>query len=189
MKNSDFITGAVPITKEEVRAIALNKLELKNKKRFLDVGAGTGSISIEAAATYDQLEVIAIEHYDEAIRLIQNNKEKFELKNIKVIQGRAPIELPGKADAIFIGGSDGSLKEIIEWSYDLLNEGGSLVANFLLLDNFYEALHLLKESPFVNVEATMLSICKLQTLGKGEYFKPFNPIYLLSCNKERKNYE
>ncbi len=189
MKNSEFITGAVPITKEEVRAIALNKLDLKNKKSFLDVGAGTGSMSIEAAATYDTLEVISVEHDDEAITLINSNKEKFKLKNIKIIRGHAPIDLPQKVDAVFIGGSDGSLKEIIEWSYHLLNEGGTLVANFLLLDNFYEALHLLKESPFINVEATMLSLCKLQKLGKGEYFKPFNPIYLLSCNKERKTYE
>ena len=189
MKNSEFITGPVPITKEEVRAIALNKLELKGKKSFVDIGAGTGSISIEAAVTYKELEVIAIEHQDQAIELIEKNKAKFELANIKVVQGHAPIELTQKVDAIFIGGTDGSLKEIIDWSYDLLNEGGALVANFLLLDNFYEALHLLKESLFINVEATMLSVCKLEKLGKGEYFKPFNPIYLLSCYKEKKEDE
>ncbi|MDF2613093.1 MAG: precorrin-6Y C5,15-methyltransferase (decarboxylating) subunit CbiT [Clostridia bacterium] len=186
MKNSEFITGAVPITKEEVRAITLSKLALKDKKSFVDIGAGTGSISIEAAVTYKELEVIAIEHHNEAVELIQKNKDKFSLENIKIIQGRAPITLAQKADAVFIGGSDGSLKEIIDWSYDLLNEGGSLAANFLLIDNFYEALRLLKESSFVNIEATMLSVCKLEKLGKGDYFKPFNPIYLLSCNKENK---
>lgn len=189
MKNSEFITGSVPITKEEVRAIVLNKLELKNKKSFIDIGAGTGSISIEAAATYETLQVTAIEHHEEAIELIEKNKAKFNLSNVKVIQGHAPIALTEKADAVFIGGTDGSLKEIIAWSYDLLSDGGSLAANFLLLDNFYEAYHLFKESGFVNVEATMLSVCKLEKLGKGEYFKPFNPIYLLSCCKESKNHE
>lgn len=189
MKNSEFITGDVPITKEEVRAITLNKLGLQDKKSFVDIGAGTGSISIEAAATYKDLEVIAIEHHDKAIELIQKNKDKFNLENIKMIQGHAPIELSQKTDAVFIGGSSGSLKEIIDWSYDLLNEGGSLVANFLLLDNFYEALKFLRESSFVNIEATMLSVCKLEKLGKGDYFKPFNPIYLLYCNKEKKENE
>jgi len=189
MKNSEFITGPVPITKEEVRAITLSKLALKGKKCFVDIGAGTGSVSIEAAATYKDLEVIAIEHHDQAIELIQKNKDKFNLKNIKIIQGDAPIALSQKADAVFIGGSDGRLKEIIDWSYDLLNEGGSLVANFLLIDNFYEALRLLKESSFIDIEATMLSVCKLEKLGKGEYFKPFNPIYLLYCKKENKKNE
>lgn len=189
MKNSAFITGAAPITKEEVRAIALNKLALTGKKVFVDIGAGTGSVSVEAALTYSDIEVIAIEHHKEAVKLIKENKEKFNLPNLVLVEDRAPIKLTQKADAVFIGGSDGSLKEIIDWSYELLKDGGSLVANFLLLDNFYEALNLLKESAFINVEAMMLSVCKLEPLGKGEYFKPHNPIYLLSCYKEGKNHE
>ena len=67
MKNKDFITGKVPITKEEVRAISLNKLELLNAKTFIDVGAGTGSVSIEAGYSYPNLKVIAIERNDDAI--------------------------------------------------------------------------------------------------------------------------
>jgi cobalt-precorrin-6B (C15)-methyltransferase len=189
MKNSEFITGSAPITKEEVRAIALNKLALKGKKCLVDIGAGTGSISIEAAATYEGLQVIAIEHHADALALIEQNKDKFQLNNIKIMNGRAPLELSQKADAVFIGGSDGSLKEILDWSYALLNKGGSLVANFLLLDSFYEALRLLKESPFIAIEATMLSVCKLEKLGKGEYFKPFNPIYLIACQKENEENE
>ncbi len=189
MKNSEFITGAVPITKEEVRAVVLSKLQLKDKKTFVDIGAGTGSVSVEAAATYPQLEVIAIEHHREAAKLIQKNKEKFRLNNIKIIEDRAPIPLSQTADAVFIGGTDGALQEIIEWSYDLLTEGGMLAANFLLIDHFYEALRLLKTGSFTQIEASMLSICKLEPLGKGEYFKPLNPIYLLSCSKEGKKNE
>ena len=77
MKNDEFIRGKVPITKEEVRAISLNKLNLKDAKTFIDVGAGTGSISIEAALTYDDLKVVAIERNDVAIDLINQNVEKF----------------------------------------------------------------------------------------------------------------
>ena len=67
MRNDEFIRGKVPITKEEVRSISLNKLDLKNAKTFIDVGAGTGSVSIEAANTFDDLKVIAIERNDDAI--------------------------------------------------------------------------------------------------------------------------
>ena len=73
MRNDEFIRGKVPITKEEVRSISLNKLDLKNAKTFIDVGAGTGSVSIEAANTFDDLKVIAIERNDEAIDLIKRN--------------------------------------------------------------------------------------------------------------------
>jgi cobalt-precorrin-6B (C15)-methyltransferase len=189
MKNSTFITGAAPITKEEVRAIVLSKLELAHKKSFLDIGAGTGSVSIQAAVEYPHLRVTAIEHHEEALKLIESNRKRFDLENVCIRKGHAPIELSQKVDAIFIGGSDGELEEIIKWSYGLLNEGGSLAANFLLIDHFYEALRLLKEAQFVGIEATMLSVCKLEKLGKGEYFKPFNPIYIISCNKEDKSDE
>lgn len=96
MRNDEFIRGKVPITKEEVRAISLNKLDLKNAKTFIDVGAGTGSVSIEAAKTYENLNVVAIEKNEEAIDLINKNIEKFKLTNIKVIQAYAPIEINEK---------------------------------------------------------------------------------------------
>ena len=86
MKNSDFITGRVPITKEEVRAVSIMKLDLVNAKRFIDVGAGTGSVSVEAAYNYPNLEVISIERNDDALDLINKNVEKFNLKNVEVIK-------------------------------------------------------------------------------------------------------
>ena len=93
MKNKDFISGKVPITKEEVRAISLNKLELLNAKTFIDVGAGTGSVSIEAGYSYPNLKVIAIERNDDAIDLVKQNKEKFNLDNVEIIKAYAPVEL------------------------------------------------------------------------------------------------
>ncbi|PHV70990.1 cobalt-precorrin-6Y C(15)-methyltransferase [Sporanaerobium hydrogeniformans] len=189
MKNSAFITGQVPITKEEVRAISLNKLELKNKKSFLDIGAGTGTVGIEAAHTYHQLTVWAVEQNPKAIEVIKKNVDKFKLSNYNLIEGTAPMPFRGTVDAIFVGGSSGKLEEIMKWSYELLTPGGHLVTNFLLIENFYEALGILKQIGFKNVEATLLSVCKLEKLGQGEYFKPFNPIYILSGQKEEGCYE
>ena len=144
MKNSAFITGPVPITKEEVRALALSKLNLKDKKWMIDVGAGTGTVGIEAALSYEQLEVISIECKDAAYELTQKNIEKFGLSNIKLIKGYAPIPLDHQVDAIFIGGTGGHLEEMIKWSYESLEEGGRIVANFIIMSTFYEALTLWK---------------------------------------------
>ena len=185
MKNKDFITGKVPITKEEVRAISLNKLELLNAKTFIDVGAGTGSVSIEAGYSYPNLKAIAIERNDDAIDLVKQNKEKFNLDNVEIIKAYAPVELDKdiKADAIFLGGTGKKLEEIIDWSKDLLVDGGRLVANFIIIDTFYEMLRLVKEKGFKNIDVTVLNVAKLEKLGTGEYFKPHNPIYIISCEK------
>ena len=187
MKNNEFIRGKVPITKEEVRAISLNKLNLKDAKTFIDVGAGTGSISIEAALTYEDLKVIAIERNDVAIDLINQNVNKFNLSNIEVIKDYAPIDLDVKADGIFLGGTGNNLEEIIKWSKDLLIPGGRLVANFILIDNFYDTLDLLKKYNFVNLDVSQLSINKLEKLGSRDYFKPHNPIFIISCEKGAEN--
>ena len=187
MKNDEFIRGKVPITKEEVRAISLNKLDLKNAKTFIDVGAGTGSISIEAALTYDDLKVVAIERNDVAIDLINQNVEKFNLSNVEVMKAYAPIDLDIKADGIFLGGTGNNLEEIIKWSKDLLVPGGRLVANFILIDNFYDTLDLLKKYNFENLDVSQLSINKLEKLGGRDYFKPHNPIYIISCEKGAEN--
>ena len=189
MKNSEFITGDVPITKEEVRAISINKLNLKDKKTFLDIGAGTGSVSVEVAYNYPNIEVISIECKDKAIDLINQNVEKFNLDNVKVLKGYAPLDIGKKVDSIFIGGSGSNLKEILEWAKMNLNSNGTLVANFIIIDTFYKTLNLLKELGFKNIESTMLNVAKLEKLGKGEYFKPLNPIYIISCEKGEKDYE
>lgn len=183
MKNSEFITGKVPITKEEVRAISINKLDLINSKTFLDIGAGTGSVTVEAAYHYPNLDVIAIERNDDALDLIHKNIKKFNLKNIEVIKGYAPVKIDKKIDSIFIGGTGKNLEEIILWSKNLLNEGGKLVANFIIIDTFNETLKLLRKHGFKNLDVSVLNVSKLEILGKGEYFKPLNPIYIISCEK------
>lgn len=183
MRNSEFITGEVPITKEEVRAISIKKLELRNKNTFLDIGAGTGSVSVEVAYNYPNIDVTSIECNGKAIELINKNIEKFNLSNIEVLKGYAPLDIGNKVDSIFIGGSGPNLEEILNWSKHNLNNGGTLVANFIIIDTFYKTLNLLRELKFESIEATMLNVAKLDKLGKGDYFKPLNPIYIISCKK------
>lgn len=184
MRNNEFITEKVPITKEEVRAISINKLDLANAKRFIDVGAGTGSVTVEAAYHYKHLDVIAIEYNDDAIELIKKNVDKFNLNNVEIIKGYAPVKINKNVDAIFLGGTGKNLEEIITWSKNLLIEGGRLVANFIIVDTFNRALNLLRDYGFTNIDVSVINVSKLEKLGRGEYFKPLNPIYIISCEKE-----
>ncbi|MCC0641401.1 MULTISPECIES: decarboxylating cobalt-precorrin-6B (C(15))-methyltransferase [unclassified Clostridioides] len=185
MRNSEFITGKVPITKEEVRAISISKLDLVNAESFIDIGAGTGSVSIEAAYSYPNLEVISIEKNDAAVELIEKNIKKFNLKNVEVIKGYAPIKisLNTKVDSIFLGGTGNNLEEIIAWSKKTLITGGRLVANFIIIETFNQTLKLLRKYGFKEIDVCVLNVSKLEKLGKGEYFKPLNPIYIISCEK------
>lgn len=183
MKNSEFITGSVPITKEEVRALALNKLQLQSKKRMVDVGAGTGTVGIEAAISYPNLEVIAIECKQAACDLTKQNIEKFGLSNIKLVPGYAPVPLEGVVDAIFIGGTAGKLEEILSWSYEKLSEGGRIVANFIIMDTFYEAYKLMEQIGFKEIEVIQVGISRLDRLGRGKYLKPENPIFMIEATK------
>ena len=120
-----------------------------------------------------------------ALDLINKNVEKFNLKNVEVIKAYAPIDIDGEADAIFLGGTGNRLDEILLWSKEKLVPGGRLVANFIIVETFNETLRLLREYGFENIDVSVMNISKLEKLGRGEYFKPLNPIYIISCEKGR----
>lgn len=184
MRDSEFIRANVPMTKEEVRILALERLALQHAHHFLDVGAGTGSISIEAGLRYPHLQVLAIEHNADAVQLIEQNKQKFSVANLTILPATAPLPLKDyRADAIFVGGSNGKLAEIINWSHQLLTSGGRLVLNFILLNTMMEALNLLRCHQFEQIDVCQLQVSHLTKLGSGDYFKPANPTYIISCQK------
>ena len=110
MKDEAFIRGAIPMTKSEVRAVSVSRLELKPEDILYDVGAGTGSVSVEAALLIPRGRVYAFEQKEEGCSLIQANAQRHGVKNITVVQGKAPDTWEGlpAPDCIFIGGSGGS---------------------------------------------------------------------------------
>lgn len=172
------------MTKEEVRVVSLDKLNLSSAKTFLDIGGGTGSISIEAALRNKDLKVYTMERNEEAVNLIKKNIEKFSIGNISVIEAYAPLyDFKEKLDCAFIGGSGGNLKEIIQWTKELLNLGGTLVVNCIILETLNSALQILKEEGFEEIEAVMMNIARMEKLGEGSYFKPLNPTYIISCKR------
>jgi len=130
-------TENVPITKEEVRTIQISKARLKPGQIVYDIGCGSGSISVEAAFQVESSgKVLAIDYDENAIELTKKNMSKFHLSNISVIFGNAKekiLELE-EADAIFIGGTGGDTKEIVEISQNKLKSGGRIVIGTILIE-------------------------------------------------------
>lgn len=182
----------VPMTKEEIRYVSIGYLETATAKRLLDVGSGTGSISIEAAAMNPSMLVTGIECDDEAYELSLQNRERLREgmylgDRLEFIHDKAPSDkVQGSFDRIFIGGTKGNPKAVIEWAYDLLEEGGILVMNFITLENFQQSVASIEAiSGFTKIEGSMCAINKLTDLGPYTYFKPHNPAFIIKTTKKK----
>ena len=180
-----FIRGRVPMSKEEVRAVTIAKLRLKKDSIIYDIGAGTGSLTIEAALQAQGGRVYAVERQLEGIKLIARNVSKFGLANIELIHGEAPEalnDLP-PADRVIIGGSGGRFKEIFTLlDRDLLCPQGRVVINAITLDTLTEVYQLLKRSNY-QYEFCQLAITKGSKLAGYELLKAANPVYIITVQK------
>jgi precorrin-6Y C5,15-methyltransferase (decarboxylating) CbiT subunit len=183
--DSEFIRGDVPMTKEEIRIISLSKLHLTVGDCLLDVGAGTGSVSIEMARLLPESTVYAVEQKAKALELIRQNAQKFETPNIKIIEGKAPDALEGilSVNKIFIGGSGGNLIEIIEWVERNCQRGSRLVINAVSLNTLVDARQLLDDPAFSTPEIIQVSINRIEKLGNAEMFRPQSPIFIISTTR------
>ncbi len=182
--DGEFTRGNAPMTKEEVRAVSLAKLRLLEDSVCYDVGAGTGSVSIEMALRAHQGKVYAIEKKDDAAELLEVNKQKFAVDNLEIIRGTAPealSELPVPTHA-FIGGSSGNLKEIL----DVLlakNPNVRIVINCITLETVAEALSEIRSRDFDDSEIVQLGVSRSKELGRYHMMMGENPIYIISCQK------
>ena len=141
MKDEAFIRGAIPMTKSEVRAVSVSRLELKPEDILYDVGAGTGSVSVEAALLIPRGRVYAFEQKEEGCSLIQANAQRHGVKNITVVQGKAPDTWEGlpAPDCIFIGGSGGKMTEVLERAF-ALNPSVRVVVNVIALESLHQIM-------------------------------------------------
>ncbi len=179
-------TENVPITKEEVRTIQISKARLKPGQTVYDIGCGSGSISIEAAFQVESSgKVLAIDYDENAIELTKKNMYKFDLSNISVIFGNAKekiLELE-EADAIFIGGTGGDTKEIVEISQNKLKSGGRIVIGTILIETLYSVLQILDKLQFESVDITQVTIAKSRKTSTGTMMLARNPVTIISATK------
>jgi cobalt-precorrin-6B (C15)-methyltransferase len=176
----------VPITKEEVRTIQISKARLKPGQTVYDIGCGSGSISIEAALQVESYgKVLAIDYDENAIELTKKNMMKFGLSNISVIFGNAKekiLELE-EADAIFIGGTGGDTKAIVELSQNKLKSGGRIVIGIILIETLYSVLQVLEKLQFESVDITQVTISKSRKTSTGTMMLARNPVTIISATK------
>ncbi len=179
-------TEKVPITKEEVRTIQLSKARLTPGLTVFDIGCGSGSISIEAAIQVENSgKVIAIDYDSNAIELTKKNIEKFGVSNVSVIFGNAKEKISelGTADAIFIGGTGGDTKEIVELCQNNLKSGGRIVIGIILIETLYSVLNILDKLQFDSVDITQVTISKSKKTTKGTMMLARNPVTIISATK------
>lgn len=180
-----FIRSKVPMTKAEVRAVTIAKARLTDTHVIWDIGAGTGSISVEAALTAVQGTVFAVEKEPMAVELIKKNIERFGTENVKVYAGTAPEVLHGlpEPDRVFIGGSGGNLAEIIYYAYEKMAVGGRLVINAVVLETLSTAVETLKKLGLADLDITQVAVAKAVEVGKLHMLQSLNPVFIISGEK------
>lgn len=162
------------MTKFNIRMLTIGYLSLEKEDKLLDIGAGSGSISVEASL--QGADVWAIEREAEGIKLIERNAEKFNTK-IELIEGSAPDNLPQvEFDKCFIGGSGGKLVEIFDYLETHLRKDGILCANFIMLKNLNQFQMLLKEYNYRDIETQLIQASYIDHIG---LLRAQNPIFII----------
>jgi precorrin-6Y C5,15-methyltransferase (decarboxylating) len=174
------------ITKREVRAVSLYSLGLRHDSVVWDIGAGTGSVSVEAALIAVQGEVYAVERDESSIELLRRNVERFGSANVRVIPGEAPLALSDlpDPDAVFVGGSGGQLADILDAAARRLKPGGRIVVNLAALERAQEAYHRLKERGLAT-EMVMVNAARSKELADGTVrLESLNPVFIVTAQRK-----
>ena len=187
IKDEEFVRGKVPMTKEEIRILTIAKAQIAHNAVICDVGAGTGSLSIEAARLAPAGHVYAIEKNPEGIGLIAENTKRFGVENITVIEGAAPDALAGlpELDVALIGGSGRKLSDILDIIGERLRLNGRIVANAITMQTVAACLdYFHTHADRYTYEAIQVQISRLERVGPYDMAKALNPIYIITAQRK-----
>ena len=183
-----FIRGKAPMTKQEIRILSLAKARIGVSDFVVDVGAGTGSLSVEAAKIAERGYVFAIDRDAEAVDIITQNAEKFSIDNIIIINAEAPDGLRNvpRIDVAFVGGSGGKLEEIVNTIDAKLKSGGRIIVNCITVQTLAASLEYFKNHESYRYEAIQVQINRMQNLGFYDMSKALNPVYIVTARKSQR---
>lgn len=187
LKDDDYYRGKAPMTKEAVRNLSIDALEIAPSDVVWDVGAGSGGVTCAMALKAYESMVYAVEMKKDAIKILRENRSRFGAYNVKIIEGRAPdalIDLP-VPDKVFIGGSTGSLREILDMIL-FKNPKVKIVVNAITLETIGKILDSFKR---LNLKTEIISatIAKSKKLGNYNMMIGENPIYIVKGERDEEN--
>jgi precorrin-6Y C5,15-methyltransferase (decarboxylating) len=181
ISDDDFIRGQTPMTKEEIRCVSLRKLGILPNDILYDIGAGTGSMSVEMARCAFEGIIYAIEKDKEAVELIEKNRIKHGAVNIIVLKIQAPehfaeLPVPNKA---FIGGSSGNIDTIVNVLISM-NPKIKIVANAVSLQGLNQILNTYSVFGLTETETICVNIAKSKKAGNYDIMTAQNPVYIVT---------
>ena len=174
----------IPLTKKEVRLLVMGYLQLKADAHLWDIGAGTGTVAIEAALLCPQGKIIAVERDEEVAGLIQTNCDRFEVTNVEVISGSAPeclSQIAGQPDRILIEGAP--LQTTLQAAWKHLKTNGRIVVTANNLETLYTASETFSTLRMRNIEVAQPAVNRLETRGNRQVFASVDPIFIISGDK------
>lgn len=178
--DEEFVRGDVPMTKSEIRSVSLSKLGIRPEMTCADIGAGTGSCTVEMALAAWKGRVYAVETDPEGVALIKENCRRFHIGNVEIIEGLAPAameDMPA-VDAAFVGGSKGGLKDIMALLL-AKNPDVCIVVNTIALQSLGDALEAF-EANGLNAEVVQISAAQSKKAGRYDLLMARNPIFIIS---------
>lgn len=184
ISDEEYHTAKKLITKQEIRAVTLAKLKLQNDLVMWDIGAGSGSVSIETGNLIPNGKVFALEKNPQYLSFLRENLKKFAAKNVILVEAYAPEgldDLPDP-DRVFIGGSGGMLEDIIEAVDRRLKPEGVIVLNAVTLDTLTKSVEFLEDHGYT-VEVVCINVAKTRGLTEYKMFEAHNPVYIISAWK------
>ena len=180
--DADFVRGGVPMTKQEVRAAILAKLAVRPGDTVWDVGAGTGSVSVELSRAAYRGRVCAVERNPDACDLIRRNREKFGAWNLTLTQGHAPevLQTLPAPDAVFIGGSGGALESVVETVFKK-NASARLCVSAVTLETLCAAVSALTARG-LSAEVCQIAVSRTRQAGDLHLLTAQNPVFLITAD-------
>ena len=185
LRDEDFYLPGTPFTKEEIRAVVLKKLALHGDEVVFDVGAGSGTITVEVAKSLPRGKVYAFEKDPERLLVVKENLKRFSVNNVELIPKALPCDLADYPlpDKVIIGGSS-NLIEVLKLVSGHLKKVGMVLGLAVTLESMAIYQAILPKPPFADFEGVGITVTRLKKAGNYHIMSSQNPVFIFTGRKK-----